>query len=90
MYGQKSRRKGMHLGRYVPSPCRRSADTYTRILGDLKKLELGRICSLTVVNILKEASLDPGPKQGEGTPRAEYLHRSFILKDVPSRTNTDN
>lgn len=40
---------------------------YTRILGELKKLGLGSICRSTVVNILKEEGLDPGPKRGEGT-----------------------
>src|SRR5262245_19046968 len=32
---------------------------YTRILGELKTLGLGSICRSTVVNILKEAGLDP-------------------------------
>jgi putative transposase len=45
---------------------------YTRILGELKKLGLGTICRSTVVNILKEAGLDPGPKRGEHT-WAEFL-----------------
>jgi putative transposase len=45
---------------------------YTRILGALKALGLGRICRSTVVNILKEAGLDPGPKRGEHT-WAEFL-----------------
>jgi putative transposase len=45
---------------------------YTRILGELKTLGLGRICRSTVVNILKEAGLDPGPKRGEHT-WAEFL-----------------
>jgi putative transposase len=38
---------------------------YTRILGELKKLEVRKICRSTVVNILKEASLDAGPSRGE-------------------------
>ncbi|MBO0698431.1 MAG: transposase, partial [Zavarzinella sp.] len=45
---------------------------YTRILGELKKLGLGSLCRSTVVNILKGAGLDPGPKRGEHT-RAEFL-----------------
>jgi putative transposase len=45
---------------------------YSRILGELKKLGLGSICRSTVVNILKEAGLDPGPKRGEHT-WAEFL-----------------
>jgi putative transposase len=45
---------------------------YSRILGELKKLGLGSICRSTVVNILKAAGLDPGPKRGEHT-WAEFL-----------------
>ncbi len=40
---------------------------YTRILGELKKLGIKTVCRSTVVNILKEAGLDPGPKRGKGT-----------------------
>jgi putative transposase len=40
---------------------------YTRILGELKKLGIRTISRSTVVNILKEAGLDPGPKRGKGT-----------------------
>ncbi len=40
---------------------------YTRILGELKKLGVGTICRSTVVKILKDHGLDPGPKRGEGT-----------------------
>jgi putative transposase len=40
---------------------------YTRILGELKKLGICSICRSTVVNILKEAGLDPCPKRGEQT-----------------------
>lgn len=47
---------------------------YTRILGELKKLGIGTVCRSTVVNILKEAGLDPGPKRGEGT-WADFLKR---------------
>jgi putative transposase len=46
---------------------RENAWGYTRILGELKKLGHGRICRSTVVNILKEVGLDPGPKRGENT-----------------------
>jgi putative transposase len=45
---------------------------YTRILGELRKRGLGSICRSTVVNILKEAGLNPGPKRGEHT-WAEFL-----------------
>jgi putative transposase len=40
---------------------------YTRILGELKKLGIHTVSRSTVINILKEAELDPGPKRGEGT-----------------------
>jgi putative transposase len=45
---------------------RENAWGYTRILGELKKLGT-RVSRSTVVNILKEAGLDPGPKRGEAT-----------------------
>jgi putative transposase len=38
---------------------------YTRILGELKKLGICKICRSTVVNFLREAGLDPGPQRGE-------------------------
>jgi putative transposase len=40
---------------------------YSKILGELKKLGINRVCRSTVVNILKENGLDPGLKRGEGT-----------------------
>jgi len=40
---------------------------YTRILGELKKLKVGRVSRQTVKNILVEHGLDPGPKRGKGT-----------------------
>lgn len=40
---------------------------YTRILGELRKLGIRKISRQTVVNILKEHGLDPGPKRGKGT-----------------------
>jgi putative transposase len=45
---------------------------YTRILGELRKLSVLTISRSTVVNILKEAGLDPCPKRGEPT-WAEFL-----------------
>ncbi|HUY88178.1 MAG TPA: hypothetical protein VMV10_05565 [Pirellulales bacterium] len=39
---------------------------YTKILGELKKLGINGVSRSTVVNILKEQGLDPGPKRGEG------------------------
>ena len=40
---------------------------YTRILGELKKLGIDYVSRQTVVNILKEAGYEPGPKKGSGT-----------------------
>ena len=47
---------------------RENAWGYRRILGELKKLGLGgKVSRSTVVNILKERGIDPGPKRGKGT-----------------------
>ena len=40
---------------------------YSRILGELRKLRVGRISRQTVKNILKENDLEPGPRRGRGT-----------------------
>jgi putative transposase len=40
---------------------------YTRILGELKKLGIDYVSRQTVVNILKAAGYEPGPKKGAGT-----------------------
>jgi len=40
---------------------------YTRILGELKKLGVRKICRSTVIKILKDHGLEPGPRRGEGT-----------------------
>ncbi|WDI40556.1 integrase core domain-containing protein [Bremerella sp. P1] len=40
---------------------------YTRILGELKKLNIKPPSRNTIKNILKENGLEPGPKRGEGT-----------------------
>ncbi|MBA3482491.1 MAG: helix-turn-helix domain-containing protein [Pirellulales bacterium] len=40
---------------------------YTRILGEVKKLHVGRISRQSVKNILVEHGLDPGPKRGKGS-----------------------
>ena len=53
---------------------RETAWGYTRICGELKKLGLGKISRSTVVNILKENGLDPGPKRGKGTWH-DFIHR---------------
>jgi putative transposase len=46
---------------------RESGWGYTRILGELKKLGIRSVCRSTVIKILKENGLDPGPKRGEGS-----------------------
>ena len=46
---------------------------FTRILGELKKLGV-RVSRTTVLNILTEAGIDPGPKRCEGT-WSDYLER---------------
>jgi putative transposase len=40
---------------------------YSRILGELRKLGVGRISRQTVKNILVEHGFEPGPKRGRGT-----------------------
>jgi putative transposase len=46
---------------------------YTRILGELKKLGV-TVCRSTVINILREHGLDPGPKRGAGS-WLEFIQR---------------
>lgn len=46
---------------------RENAWGYTRILGELKKLGVRKICRSTIIKILKDNGLDPGPRRGEGT-----------------------
>lgn len=40
---------------------------YSRILGEVRKLKVGRISRQSVKNILVEHGFDPGPKRGKGT-----------------------
>lgn len=40
---------------------------YTRILGELRKLGISRICRQTVKNIVKEEGIEPSPKRSTGT-----------------------
>lgn len=53
---------------------RETGGGYTRILGELKKLGVRKICRSTVIKILKENGLQPGPERGEGT-WDEFLKR---------------
>ncbi|HVW38046.1 MAG TPA: hypothetical protein VHB99_12100, partial [Pirellulales bacterium] len=41
---------------------RKTGAGYSKILGELKKLGVSSVCRSTVVNILKENGLDPGPQ----------------------------
>lgn len=49
---------------------------YTRILGELRKLGIRKICRTTVLNILRAHHLDPGPKRGHGS-WDDFLNRHF-------------
>jgi hypothetical protein len=60
---------------------------FTRILGELKKLGAGTICRSTVVKILKEHGLDPGPKRGEGTWDEFIKIHAQTLCDTPSKNS---
>ena len=46
---------------------RENAWGYTRILGELRKLGITRICRQTVKKILKAHQIDPGPVRGQGS-----------------------
>lgn len=60
-------RKPEELRELIVKLARENGWGYTRILGELKKLGVGKVCRSTVVNVLREAGLDPGPKRGQGT-----------------------
>jgi putative transposase len=45
-----------------------------RVHGELRKLGVRNVSRSTVVNILREAHIDPGPKRGEGT-WSEFIRR---------------
>ena len=40
---------------------------YTKILGELRRLGISRICRQTVKNILKEEGIEPSPRRSSGT-----------------------
>ena len=61
------RPKPLEIRQLILKLARENGWGYTRILGELKKLGAGKICRSTVVNILKENGLDPGPKRGAGS-----------------------
>ena len=48
---------------------------YTRILGELRKLGIKSVSRQTVKVILKENSIDPGPKRGKGSWEARLGRR---------------
>ncbi len=65
---------------------------YTRILGELRKLGMTKVSRQTVVNILKAAGHEPGPRRGPGTwdeflkMHAETLWQcDFFSKRILSR-----
>ena len=73
---EKRRRKRKLIGRPGKSAVLRELDLkiaretgfgYTRILGELRKLGISRICRQTVKNIVKEAGIEPSPKRSTGT-----------------------
>jgi putative transposase len=53
---------------------RENGGGFPKIMGELKKLGVNSVCRSTVVNILKEAGFDPGPKRGKGS-WSEFLKR---------------
>ena len=60
-------RKPEQIEQLVVRMGRENAWGYSRILAELKKLNIRSLCRNTVKNILKRYHLDPGPQRGEGT-----------------------
>ena len=59
--------KSVLLRELVLKIARETGFGYTRILGELRKLGIGRICRQTVKNIIKEEGIEPSPKRSTGT-----------------------
>lgn len=57
---------------------------YTRILGELRKLGIRKICRQTVKNIIKEHGEDPGPKRGPGG-RCRGFFMSSGMSGLPAK-----
>ncbi len=59
--------KSAVLRKLVLRIARETGFGYTRILGELRRLGIGRICRQTVKNIVKEEGIEPSPKRSTGT-----------------------
>ena len=68
------RRKPEEIRRLVIKLARENSWGYTRILGELKKLGIRSLSKNTVKRILRENTLEPGPRRGAGT-WDEFLKR---------------
>jgi putative transposase len=60
-------RIAMIIRELVVQMARETGWGYSRILGELRKLGVGRISRQTVKNILVEHGFEPGPRRGRGT-----------------------
>ena len=60
-------RIAMIIRELVVQMARETGWGYSRILGQLRKLGVGRISRQTVKNILVEHGFEPGPRRGRGT-----------------------
>lgn len=60
-------RKSAVLRELILKIARETGFGYTRILGELRRLGIGRICRQTVKNIVKEEGIEPRPKRRTGT-----------------------
>ncbi len=60
-------RKRQVLRELVRKIARETGVGYTRILGELRRLGINRICRQTVLNILKGGGIDTSPKRSQGS-----------------------
>jgi putative transposase len=61
------RRTGEEIRKLILKLAKANNWGYTRILGELRKLNIRAVSRNTVKNILKENGYDPGPQRGHGT-----------------------
>lgn len=61
------RRTGEQIRKLILKLAKANNWGYTRILGELRKLNIRAVSRNTVKNILKENGYDPGPQRGHGT-----------------------
>ena len=59
--------KSQVLRELVIQVARSTGFGYTKILGELRRLGISRICRQTVRNILKEEGIEPSPRRSRGT-----------------------